>query len=123
MHVNFEDYITYKYLDKTVYGEDDVHRKKSVHFAKHLKDVVDYAHARHIDVFMQVYEFQYPPKLKELYKLDLENPDMKTIIEAKIKELFEVVPLDGLVITATESLPRSGYKSVKLWQKYGKAGA
>ncbi len=123
MHVNFEDYITYKYLDKEVYGEDDVHRKKSVHFAKHLKDLVDYAHARHIDVFMQVYEFQYPPKLKELYKLDLENPDMQTIIEAKVKELFEVVPLDGLVITATESNPRSGYKSVKLWKKYGKAGA
>ncbi|MBT3194568.1 MAG: hypothetical protein HN341_18635 [Verrucomicrobia bacterium] len=62
-------------------------------------------------------------KLAELYDLDLANPDMKTIIEAKVKELFEVVPLDGLVITATESLPRSGYKSVKPWRKYGKAGA
>ena len=48
---------------------------------------------------------------------------MKTIIEAKVKELFEVVPLDGLVITATESLPRSGYKSVNPWKKYGKTGA
>ncbi|WDE98913.1 hypothetical protein PQO03_13825 [Lentisphaera profundi] len=123
MHVNFEDYITYKYLDKEVYGSDDVHRIKAKHFAKHLTDLIDYAHERHIDVFMQVYEFQYPPKLAELYKLDLANPDMKTIIEAKIKELFEVIPLDGLVITATESLPRSGYKSVKLWKKYGKAGA
>jgi hypothetical protein len=27
------------------------------------------------------------------------------------------------VITATESLPRSGYKSSKIWRKYGKAGA
>ena len=123
MHVNFEDYISYKYLDKEVYGSDDVHRIKAKHFAKHLTDIIDYAHARHIDVFMQVYEFQYPPKLGELYKLDLKNPDMKTIIEAKVKELFEEVPLDGLVITATESLPRSGYKSVKLWKKYGKAGA
>jgi len=123
MHVNFEDYITYKYLDKEIYGKDDVHRLKAKHFARHLKDVIDYAHARHIDVFMQVYEFQYPPKLGELYKLDLANEDTKTIIEAKVKELFEVVPLDGLVITATESLPRSGYKSVKLWRKYGKAGA
>ncbi|MCP4312852.1 MAG: hypothetical protein GY790_16440 [Bacteroidetes bacterium] len=123
MHVNFEDYITYKYLDQEVYGSDDVHRIKAKHFTKHLKDIIDYAHERHIDVFMQVYEFQYPPKLGELYDLDLANPDMKTIIEAKVKELFEVVPLDGLVITATESLPRSGYKSVEPWRKHGKAGA
>lgn len=123
MHVNFEDYITYKYLDKEVYGQDDVHRIKARQFAKHLSDIIDYAHARHIDVFMQVYEFQYPPKLGELYNLDLEGPDIPAIIEAKIKELFEVAPLDGLVITATESLPRSGYKSSKIWGKYGKAGA
>lgn len=123
LHVNFEDYITYKYLDKEVYGKDDVHHLKAKQFAKHLKDIIDYAHDRHIDVFMQVYEFQYPPKLGELYQLDLKNPDMKTIIESKVKELFEVVPLDGLVITATESLPRSGYKSVKPWAKYGNAGA
>jgi len=123
MHVNFEDYITYKYLDKEIYGTDDVHHIKARHFAKHLNDIIDYAHDRHIDVFMQVYEFQYPPQLGELYKLDLANEDTKAIIEAKVKELFEVVPLDGLVITATESLPRSGYKSVKLWRKYGKAGA
>ena len=123
MHVNFEDYITYKYLGKQVYGEDDVHRIKAKHFAKHMKDVIDYAHDRHIKVFMQVYEFQYPPKLGELYKLDLGSSDMKIIIEAKLKELFEAVPLDGLVITATESLPRSGYKSIEPWRKYGKAGA
>ncbi len=124
LHVNFEDYINYKYLDKTVYGKDDVHRIKSVHFARHLTDIIEYAHKRHIEVFMQVYEFQYPPKLAELYKLDLGDPDMETIINAKVKELFEVVPsLDGLVITATESLPRSGYKSVEPWRKYGKAGA
>ena len=123
LHVNFEDYITYKYLDKEVYGQDDVHRLKAKQFAKHFNDLIDYAHARHIDVFMQVYEFQYPPKLAELYKLDLKNPEMKTIIEAKVKELFEMVHLDGLVITATESLPRSGYKSVEPWRKYGKAGA
>jgi hypothetical protein len=123
MHVNFEDYITYKYLDKEVYGKDDVHRIKAKHFAKHLKDVIDYAHDRHIQVFMQVYEFQYPPQLGEMYELDLGNLEMKTIIEAKVKELFEIVPLDGLVITATESLPRSGYKSVEPWHKYGKAGA
>ena len=123
LHVNFEDYITYKYLDKEVYGQDDVHRLKSTQFAKHFNDLIDYAHDRHIDVFMQVYEFQYPPKLAELYKLDLANLEMQTIIEAKVKELFEVVQLDGLVITATESLPRSGYKSVEPWRKYGKAGA
>lgn len=123
MHVNFEDYINYKYLDKEVYSKGDVHRIKAKHFAKHLTDVIDYAHDRHIEVFMQVYEFQYPPKLAELYELDLGNPEMKTIINAKVKEIFEVVPLDGLVITATESLPRSGYKSVEPWHKYGKAGA
>ena len=123
MHVNFEDYITYKYLDKEVYGKDDVHLLKAKHFANHLKDIIDHAHDRHIEVFMQVYEFQYPPQLGEMYELDLRNPQMRTIIEAKVKELFEVVPLDGLVITATESLPRSGYKSIEPWHKYGKAGA
>jgi hypothetical protein len=123
MHVNFEDYITYKYLEKEVYGQDDVHRIKAKQFAQHLNDLIDYAHARHIEVFMQVYEFQFPPKLKDLYSLDLEGPDMQRIIEAKVKELFEEVKLDGLVITATESLPRSGYLSSKIWAKYGKAGA
>ncbi len=123
MHVNFEDYITYKYLDKEVYGPDDVHRIKAKQFARHLNDIIDYAHDRHIDVFMQVYEFQYPPIMGELYKLDLEEPEMKAIIEAKVRELFEVIRLDGLVITATESLPRSGYQSSKIWAKYGKAGA
>ena len=123
MHVNFEDYINYKYLDKEVYSKDDVHRIKTKLFAKHLTDVINYAHDRHIKVFMQVYEFQYPPKLAKLYKLDLGNPIMEKIIVAKINELFETVPLDGLVITATESLPRSGYLSVEPWRKYGKAGA
>ena len=123
MHVNFEDYITYKYLDKKVYAEDDVHHIKARQFAKHLTDIIHYAHARHIDIFLQVYEFQYPTKLGELYNLDLENAETQAIINAKVKELFEVVPLDGLVITATESNPRSGYQSSKIWAKYGKAGA
>jgi len=123
LHVNFEDYITYHYLNKEIYGKDDVHRLKAKQFAAHLIDVINYAHERHVEVYLQVYEFQYPPKLAELYDLDLANPEMKTIIEAKVKELFEEVPLDGLVITATESLPRSGYKSVEPWRKYGKAGA
>jgi hypothetical protein len=123
LHVNFEDYINYKYLEKEVYSKDDVHRIKAKQFAKHLTDIIHYAHDRHIKVFMQVYEFQYPPKLAALYDLDLNNPSMKEIIYAKINELFEAVPLDGLVITATESLPRSGYLSIEPWRKYGKAGA
>jgi hypothetical protein len=123
MHVNFEDYIIYKYLDKEVYAADDVHRIKARRFAVHLQDIIDYAHDRHIQVFMQVYEFQYPPQLGDLYTLDLGNPEMQKIIEAKVRELFEVVSLDGLVITATESNPRSGYRSIEPWRRYGKAGA
>ena len=123
LHVNFEDYINYKYLDREVYGSDDVHRIKSVHFARHMTDLINYAHRRHIEVFLQVYEFQYPPRLGELYQLDLQHPDTEKIINAKVRELFESVPFDGLVITATESNPRSGYLSKNLWQKYGKEGA
>jgi hypothetical protein len=48
---------------------------------------------------------------------------MVNIINAKVRELFEEVNLDGLIITATESLPRSGYKSKEPWRKYGKEGA
>ncbi len=123
LHVNFEDYINYKYLNKEIYGKEDVHRLKSKSFAKHLNDIINYAHSRHIEVFLQVYEFQYPPRLEEIYEIDLENPAMKEIINAKVRELFEEVNLDGLIITATESLPRSGYKSKEPWRKYGKEGA
>lgn len=123
LHVNFEDYINYKYLDKEIYGQKDVHRLKSELFAKHLNDIIDYTHDRHIEVFLQVYEFQYPPRLEELYEIDLESADLEEIISAKIRELFEEVNLDGLIVTATESLPRSGYKSTEPWRKYGKDGA
>ena len=123
LHVNFEDYISYKYLDKETYSKEDVHRIKSKLFATHLNEIIDYAHARHIEVFLQVYEFQYPPRLEEQYEIDLGNPGMKNIIDAKLRELFEEVRLDGLIVTATETLPRSGYKSKELWKKYGKEGA
>ncbi|MFV1977159.1 MAG: hypothetical protein ACC651_15570 [Candidatus Scalindua sp.] len=123
LHVNFEDYINYKYLDKEVYQKNDVHRIKSKLFAQHMTDLVNYAHKRHIEVFLQVYELQYPPRLAELYNLDLEDPDMEKIVSSKMKELFEVIPLDGVVITATESNPRSGYLSKNPWKKYGKVGA
>jgi hypothetical protein len=123
LHVNFEDYINYKYLTKEVYPRDDVHRIKSIHFARHMTDLIKYAHSRHIEVFLQVYEFQYPPRLDELYKIDLNHPDTGKIINAKVRELFETVPFDGLIITATESNPRSGYLSRNLWEKYGKEGA
>jgi hypothetical protein len=88
-----------------------------------MTDLVRYAHHRHIEVFLQVYEFQYPPRLAELYRIDLNHPDTEKVIHAKVRELFETVPFDGLVITATESNPRSGYLSKNLWEKYGKEGA
>lgn len=123
LHVNFEDYINYRYLDKEVYQKNDVHRIKSQLFAQHMTNLVEYAHNRHIEVFLQVYEFQYPPRLGEIYSLDLGKPDIEKIISSKVKELFEVVPFDGLVITATESNPRSGYLSKNLWKEYGMTGA
>ncbi|MCD4726721.1 MAG: hypothetical protein K8R46_03605, partial [Pirellulales bacterium] len=123
LHLSFEEYIDYKYLDKEVYAPDDRHRLRSPVFCKCLKELCDYAHARHIDVYLQLYEIQYPPRLDELYGIDLDSPDMERIIRAKTRELFERVPLDGLVVTATETHPRCGYASKELWSKQGNVGA
>ena len=123
LHVNCEDYIDYKYLDKPIYAEGDRHLVRSPVFCKYMSELCDYAHARHIDVFLQLYEIQYPPKLDQLYRVDLDSPNIQTVISAKCKELFERVPLDGLVITPTESHPRCGYRSKHLWARQGRSGA
>jgi len=120
LHVNCEDYIDYRYLDEPIYAEDDRHLVRSPVFCRYMTDLCDYAHARHLDVFLQLYEIQYPPKVDELYGIDLESPHIERIISAKCKELFERVPLDGLVITPTESHPRCGYRSKHLWAKEGR---
>lgn len=108
LHVNCEDYIDYKYLDKPIYTDGDRHLVRSPIFCRYMSELCDYAHARHIDVFLQLYEIQYPLKLDQLYRVDLNSPNIQTVISAKCKELFERVPLDGLVITPTESHPRCG---------------
>ncbi|NQU52217.1 MAG: hypothetical protein HQ522_06720 [Bacteroidetes bacterium] len=123
LHVNFEDYIDYKYLDKTIYPENSIHRKRSAVFCNYMNELCDYAHNRHIDIYLQLYEFQYPPEFEGLYTIDLQSPDIENIISAKCKELYERVDLDGLVITPNESHPRCGYRSVHLWEKYGQSGA
>jgi alpha-glucuronidase len=118
LHLSFEEYIDYKYLDKEVYAPDDRHRLRSPVFCKYLRELCDYAHARHIDVYLQLYEIQYPSRLDELYGVDMDSPNMERIIAAKTRELFERVPLDGLVITITETHPRCGYASKNLWLKH-----
>ncbi len=123
LHVNFEDYIDYKYLDKMIYPENSIHRQRSAIYCEYMSELCDYAHERHLDIFLQLYEFQYPPELEEFYTIDLHSPDIEKIISAKCRELFERVPLDGLVITPTESHPRCGYRSVHLWEKHGQSGA
>ncbi len=123
LHVNFEDYIDYKYLDKVIYPENSIHRTRSAVFCKYMNELCDYAHNRHIDIYLQLYEFQYPPEFEGRYTIDLYNPDIEKIISAKSKELYERVALDGLVITPNESHPRCGYRSVHLWEKYGQPGA
>ena len=123
LHVNCEDYIDYKYLDQAIYAEDDRHLVRSPIFCRYLSELCDYAHARHIDVFLQLYETQYPPAVDRLYGIDLDSPNVQKIISAKCRELFQRVPLDGLVITPTESHPRCGYRSKHLWAREGRPGA
>jgi len=123
LHVNFEDYIDYIYLDKVIYPANSIHRKRSAVFCEYLNELCNYAHERQIDIYLQLYEFQYPPEFEGLYTIDLHSPDIEKIISAKCRELFDRVALDGLVITPTESHPRCGYRSVHLWEKYGQPGA
>ena len=123
LHVGLEDYIDYRHLDKPVYAPGDRHLTRSPVFCRYLKELCDYAHARHIDIYLQLYELQYPPKLGELYDIQLKSPDFERIVRAKTRELFERVPLDGLVVTATEAHPRCGYRSAQLWRGGGLAGA
>ncbi len=123
LHLGVEEYIDYRYLDKAVYAPDDPHRQRTPIFCAVLKDLCDYAHALHVDVYLQVYEIQYPQRLHELYNVDLDSPHIARIIHARYRELFERVPLDGMIITATETHPRVAYKSKALWRKKGRAGA
>lgn len=123
LHVNCEDYIDYQYLEGPIYPPGDRHLERSPVFCRHLAELCDYAHARHLDVFLQLYEIQYPPEVDRLYGVSLESPNIQRIISAKCRELFERVPLDGLVITPTESHPRCGYRSKHLWAGQGRAGA
>jgi len=123
LHVNCEDYVDYRYLDQPIYAVGDRHLLRSPVFCKYMTELCDYAHARHLNVFLQLYEIQYPPKVDALYGVDLDSPNIQKIISAKCRELFERVPLDGLVITPTESHPRCGYRSKHLWARQGRSGA
>ncbi len=123
LHLSFEEYVDYRYLDKPVYEPGDRHLARSPVFCKCLKELCDYAHARHVDVYLQLYETQFPPRLDKLYRVSLKSQNMERIIQAKIRELFERVPLDGLVITTTETHPRCGYRSKTLWKGAGIPGA
>ena len=123
LHLSFEEYVDYRYLDKPIYQKDDRHLVRSPVFCKYLTELCDYAHARHVDVYLQLYELQFPPRLDELYGVKLDSPNIEKIIKAKVRELFERVPLDGLYITATEAHPRCGYRSSQIWRPQGRPGA
>lgn len=123
LHLGVEEYIDYRHLDKPVYPPDDPHRQRSPIFCKVLAELCEAAHALHLDVYLQVYEIQYPQRLHELYNVDLDSPHIERIIRARYRELFERVPLDGMIITATETHPRVAYRSKALWRKKGRAGA
>ena len=123
LHLSFEEYIDYRYLEKPVYQPGDRHLVRSPVFCKFLKELCDYAHARHVDVYLQLYELQFPPQLDALYGVGLDSPNIQKIIRAKTRELFDRVPLDGLYITATEAHPRCGYRSRQIWRPHGRKGA
>ncbi len=121
LHLNVEEYIDYRYLDQTIYPDDDRHRLRSPVFCRYLTDLCDYAHALHLDIYMQVYEIAFPPRLDELYKVHIDSPNIERIVQARYRELFERVPLDGVIITATEQAPRCGYKARQLWKTKAEA--
>ncbi|MBE9510825.1 MAG: hypothetical protein IMY71_08105 [Bacteroidetes bacterium] len=123
LNLGVEEYIDYKCLDKQVYPQDDRHRVRSAVFCKYLSEVCDYAHSLHVNVYMQVYEIQFPPQLAKLYDIDIDSSDIERVINARYKELFERVPLDGMIVTATETHPRAGYASKNLWREKGYEGA
>ena len=123
LHLGVEEYIDYKYLDKQVYSNDDPHRERSEVFCKYLKEVCDYAHSLHVDVYLQVYEIQYPAQLDKLYGIDIDSPNIEQVIIARYRELFERLPLDGMIVTATETNLRLNYPSKTLWEKKGYEGA
>ena len=123
LHLGFDEYIDYKYLDKPIYKPGDRHLARTPVFCRYMGELCDYAHARHMDIYLQLYEIQYPPELDRLYDVSLDSPNIDKIISAKCRELFERVPLDGLVITTTETHPRCGYRSKCLWQTTGRIGA
>ena len=123
LNLGVEEYIDYKYLDKQIYSQDDRHRVRSAVFCKYLSEVCDYAHSLHVDIYMQVYEIQFPPQLAKLYDIDIDSPDIVRVINSRYQELFERVPLDGMIVTATETHPRVGYASKNLWREKGLEGA
>ena len=123
LNLGVEEYIDYRYLDKQIYADDDRHRVRSPIFCKFLTELCDYAHSLGLDMYLQVYEIQFPPKLDELYGVDLDSPNIERIVNARYKELFERVPLDGMIITATEVHPRAGYMGRMIWLKQGRPGA
>ena len=123
LNLGVEEYLDYKYLDKQVYSQDDRHRVRSAVFSRYLKELCDYAHSLHVDIYIQVYEIQFPPQLAKLYDIDIDSPDIERVINARYQELFERVPLDGMIVTATETHPRAGYASKNLWREKGSEGA
>lgn len=121
LHLNIEEYIDYRYLDKEIYAKDDRHRARSPVFCKYLGELCREAHRLHLGFYVQVYEFVYPPRLKELYDLRLQSRDLQRVLNARYKEFFERVPLDGMIVTATEQYPRCGYQACQLWKTRAEA--
>jgi len=116
LHLNVEDYVDYDLLDKPIYAQDDPHRARSKVLCELMKEFVDYAHSLHLHVHLQVYELAYPPAVGQHYRLTDASPDAAKVIDAKYRELFSRVPLDGMIITATETHPRCGYRAKRLWR-------
>lgn len=115
LHLNVEDYIDYDLLDRPIYAQDDPHRARSKALCQLMKDFVEHAHSLHLRVYLQVYELAYPPAVGRHYQLTDASEDAAKVIDAKYRELFSRVPIDGMVITATEQHPRCGYRAKRLW--------
>lgn len=116
LNLNVEEYVDYKFLSQRIYPAGDRHLQRSQVFSRLLTELCEYAHKLHLEIYVQPYEMSYPPRLDALYGVNIQSPNIEQIISARYRELFERVPLDGVVVTPTEPHPRAGYKAKYLWK-------
>ncbi|MCC6856992.1 MAG: hypothetical protein IT158_00450 [Bryobacterales bacterium] len=123
LNLNLEDYVNYDRLGSgfEVYPPDSLHRQRTRVFREALNELADYAHALHMQFYLQVYEFSYPDHLDGRRITD-DSETTWDFVRARYDELLQETRLDGVVVTATEPSPRLNYRGFILWRTPEGAG-